>query len=142
MSAAARIVVWKDGARLEELSLQGEGYVGRESDCEIRLDDRAVSRRHAWFRVIEGGAVELKRKSEFGSLRMNGQELTEAILQPGGAVEFGPFRLCLAELEAKAEEEVGPIEEFDPGAPLGEPLREVPAEAEGAPPPPPTEPRG
>lgn len=118
MSAAARIVVWKDGARLEELSLVGEGYVGRESDCEIRLDDRAVSRRHAWFRVIEGGAIELRRKSEFGSLKVNGEELTEAILQPGGSMELGPFRVSLEAEPVQAETAEAPVIEAKAPEPI------------------------
>lgn len=96
----------RDGA-VREIDLgpdPGEWIVGRQNDCQIVLDSRAVSRKHA--RVF--GGPETWFAADLGSTggtRLNGQSVTDPVpFNPGDTLEIGGFILKLAETAAAAPE--------------------------------------
>jgi hypothetical protein len=76
-----------------DVALQGdEVVVGRLAECQVRLSDANVSRRHAAFiRLDEGWAI-----SDLGSTngtRVNGRTVERARLSDGDVIEIGLTRL-------------------------------------------------
>jgi two-component system, NtrC family, response regulator HydG len=62
--------------------------VGQSASCELRLDDREVSRRHLGVEIAEG---EL-RVTDLGSTngtRVNGVKVESARLRPGDRIKIG-----------------------------------------------------
>lgn len=80
-----------------ELPETARWVIGRGADCELRLDDQAVSRRHAILHVGESIQVE-DAGSANGTIirgkRLAPGETTEAFA--GDAIEIGGFTLTLA----------------------------------------------
>lgn len=74
----------------ERIPLIGDlAIVGRQSDCQILIDDNNVSRIHAEIRRTKDGWVVSDRGSTNGSM-VNGQKITESRLLVGGdTVAFG-----------------------------------------------------
>jgi pSer/pThr/pTyr-binding forkhead associated (FHA) protein/tetratricopeptide (TPR) repeat protein len=98
---AQKLQVFRKGSLVSETDLAGveaELNLGRGERCEIRLDDRAVSRRHASLRLVQSG-VQIDKKSDFGVLKINGQEVEHAILKLTDTLQIGPFDLKLVSLE-------------------------------------------
>ena len=61
----------------EQFPLVGETRIGRESDCEIQIDDRCVSRYHLVIRVSEEGVYAQDLMSTNGTY-LNGKRLMKA----------------------------------------------------------------
>jgi len=93
MSAHAVLSVLKEGEILKEITLEEnrEINLGRADGCVIRLPDRAVSREHAVFRLLEEGGVQVEKKSDFGPIQVNGAECTRGLLKNGDIVAIGPY---------------------------------------------------
>jgi pSer/pThr/pTyr-binding forkhead associated (FHA) protein len=89
---AAVLTILRNGETIRTVPLEGQGDVvlGRSDGCVIRLEDRAISRQHAVFRVVDGG-VQVERKSEFAPLMVNGTECTRAILKEADVIAIGPY---------------------------------------------------
>jgi hypothetical protein len=66
--------------------------LGRSRDCDVRLDDPNVSRRHAELRREEGGWVVADLGSTNG-VKVNGRQVSEAPLKPGDEIVLGLERL-------------------------------------------------
>jgi pSer/pThr/pTyr-binding forkhead associated (FHA) protein len=66
--------------------------LGRSRDCDVRLDDPNVSRRHAELRREEGGWVVADLGSTNG-VKVNGRQVSEAPLKPGDEIVIGLERL-------------------------------------------------
>ncbi len=71
--------------------------LGRGRDCELRLPDAAVSRRHGVLLLRQGLLVYRDEGSRNGS-RLNGVPVREAALGPGDLLELGGTRIALREL--------------------------------------------
>jgi signal transduction histidine kinase/pSer/pThr/pTyr-binding forkhead associated (FHA) protein len=63
--------------------------VGRDSSNAVRLHDTEVSRRHAEFRQMEGGAYRLLDIGSVNGTYVNNQPIKEAVLQPGDHIQIG-----------------------------------------------------
>ena len=63
--------------------------IGRGSGCDLRLPDRAVSRRHARIRHAEGGWF-LQDLDSSGGTFVNGQQVGAVRLNAGDRVRIGP----------------------------------------------------
>jgi pSer/pThr/pTyr-binding forkhead associated (FHA) protein/tetratricopeptide (TPR) repeat protein len=100
MSAAPVLKIFKDGEEVKSLSLDGEAEIGRGEGCVIRLDDRAISRKHAVFRMV-GNIVQVEKRSEFAPLSINGAECTRAEVREGDVVSIGPY-LIRVKMEREA----------------------------------------
>ena len=93
-SDPAQLVVSRDGAVLKSFALNDSLLAGRGEGCGVWLNDRAVSREHALFRRT-GQAVQVESRSQFGALSVNGQLVTQAILNDRDIVQIGPYALRL-----------------------------------------------
>jgi pSer/pThr/pTyr-binding forkhead associated (FHA) protein/tetratricopeptide (TPR) repeat protein len=100
MSALPVLVITREGEMLRSLALESEISIGRGDGNVIRLEDRAVSRRHAVVRKTSEG-IQIEKQSDFAPIRLNGAECTRALLKEGDVVEIGPYRM---RLEGKKEE--------------------------------------
>ena len=70
--------------------------IGRSDNCDIRLSDPALSRRHAkvW---AENGAVRFEDLGSRNVLLLNGVAATEGLLRVGDFLEAGLSRFCISE---------------------------------------------
>ncbi|NDG85029.1 MAG: FHA domain-containing protein [Proteobacteria bacterium] len=101
MSAALKLEVFHNGELIQEVACEGkEIWVGRDEDCVIRLEDRAISRKHALLRPAATG-VEFEKKSKFGSVRIGGRNVEHATLKGGEQLEFGDFEIRVHKIEAE-----------------------------------------
>lgn len=86
--------------------------IGRHSDCELRLLDAHISRRHCEVRWEEGALCVVDEKSAHGTLRNGVRVSGRAALQHGDHIEVGPFRLEVEipepSLRATQAEQTGP----------------------------------
>jgi pSer/pThr/pTyr-binding forkhead associated (FHA) protein len=105
MSVAVRIL--REGQLIETRDIQESVSLGRAEGCLIRLEDHAISRKHAILSPTEKtGVLKFEKKSEFGWIRHNGQEKTQGLAGPGDVLELGPFQIeVLDSTGSKAHEE-------------------------------------
>jgi hypothetical protein len=95
----ARPVALRPGVRV---------LIGREADCELRIDHPAVSRHHAAISAADDTATIEDLGSRHGT-RVNGQTLTPqkiAELRAGDVVHIGPRALRVRISGSDAEEEM------------------------------------
>ncbi len=107
MGAAALLTISRNGENIRSQSIEGESVLGRSDDCDIRLDDRAVSRQHAVLRVV-GDGVQIEKKSDFAPLIVNGAECTQAVVKEGDVISIGPYlmRIAMSKKEAAPSAEI------------------------------------
>jgi DNA-binding NtrC family response regulator len=89
------VVVSPDGFFARELPASGSVVIGRSLECDVRLDDAAVSRRHA---VLDCASLTLVVESKTGRTRVDGRDVPAATptpLLPGQVVELGRARLVV-----------------------------------------------
>jgi pSer/pThr/pTyr-binding forkhead associated (FHA) protein len=102
MSAAMKLEVFQDGQLLQEIPFDNsEVWVGRDQGCVIRLEDRAISRRHALLKSTDRG-IEFEKKSKFGWVKVNGLETTQTTLKTGDRLEMGPYEIRVSGTHAPA----------------------------------------
>jgi pSer/pThr/pTyr-binding forkhead associated (FHA) protein len=93
-----RYLVAEDGAERRLLRLgPGATHIGRGFGADLRLDDPAVSRRHALVVCDEAGAVILDDRSANGTL-VNGHAVARAALADGDVIVVGRVALTYREL--------------------------------------------
>ncbi len=86
----------------------GVWRIGRDAACELRLDDEAISRRHATLRVGDAGLTLLDHGSRNG-VRVNGDRIHgEVAVKPGDAIAIGPETLLLGAHEEGRESAAPP----------------------------------
>jgi pSer/pThr/pTyr-binding forkhead associated (FHA) protein len=90
MSAAAILTISRNGETIKSYPIEGEALLGRSDGCVIRLEDRAISRQHAVFRIV-GDGVQVEKKSEFAPMMVNGAECTRALLKEADVISIGPY---------------------------------------------------
>jgi pSer/pThr/pTyr-binding forkhead associated (FHA) protein len=66
--------------------------IGRSSDCDVRVDDANVSRRHAEVRRIGDGYSLVDLGSTNGT-EVNGQRIQETALMNGDVISVGTTRI-------------------------------------------------
>ncbi len=95
MSTLLRLEVFHQGELLKEIPWDGSTlWVGRGEDCGIRLDDRAISRKHAVIRRTENG-MEFEKKSKFGEAKVDGRDVDQVTLHGGECLAFGEYEIRL-----------------------------------------------
>ena len=103
--------MFQHGQLLQEVSLQNsELWVGRDDSCKIKLDDRSISRKHALFRSSKKGDLEFEKISEFGWVKLNGENSSQSKLKDGDRLEFGSYEIRVSSDSAPAPVGVKPIE--------------------------------
>ncbi len=80
--------------------LTGATFVGRAPDCQLRLDDSNLSRKHAKLIPTNEGVVIEDLGSTNGSFH-NGKRVQRAVAQPGDEIGFDTLRFQLLELGAE-----------------------------------------
>ncbi|MBU6153042.1 MAG: FHA domain-containing protein [Bdellovibrionales bacterium] len=99
MSTLLRLEVFHQGELLKEIPWDGSTiWVGRGEDCGIRLDDRAISRKHAVIRQTENG-MEFEKKSKFGEAKVDGKDVDQVTLHGGECLAFGEYEIRLKAFE-------------------------------------------
>ncbi|MBN8211474.1 MAG: FHA domain-containing protein [Xanthomonadales bacterium] len=81
--------------------LTGASIVGRAPDCQLRLDDSNLSRKHAKLIPTNEGVVIEDLGSTNGSFH-NGKRVQRAVAQPGDEIGFDTLRFLLLELGAES----------------------------------------
>ena len=71
----------------------GSNLIGRETDCEIRLGDSLVSRRHARVNVTD--VVEITDLGSANGLQIGESQVSRAVLRPGEGIRIGDTELVL-----------------------------------------------
>ncbi|HXW08809.1 MAG TPA: FHA domain-containing protein [Vicinamibacterales bacterium] len=84
----------RDGRTTRHQLAPGDTVVGRAPICDLQIDDPSISRRHVRFRVHGDHCVLTDLGGRNGTF-VNGEQVTEAELQPGDAVVLGRFPLRL-----------------------------------------------
>ena len=77
-----------------------DATIGRDSGCDIAIDDRGVSRYHARLCFGDGQFLFLDAGSR-GGTRVNGQPVEGRTLRPGGTLRVGETVLTLVPVEAQ-----------------------------------------
>lgn len=100
-----------------------ELLIGRDADCDLRLNSPVVSRRHATISIKWGGFVITDLGSKNGTF-VNGEQVKEKSLRDGDEVTFGTIKALfrnpqefdiraisktLTEQKTKQFEETGPV---------------------------------
>src|SRR5687767_10465884 len=108
-----KLEVFQHGKLLQEVTLQdSELWVGRDDSCKIKLDDRSVSRKHALIRHSQQG-LQFEKVSQFGWIKLNGQESSQSMLKDGDRLEFGSYEIRVSndvrEAPAPIPQELTPV---------------------------------
>lgn len=84
----------RDGEEIRSYTVSNDFSVGRDESCDIHLDDRSVSRRHALIQ-IQSDSLSIEKCSKFGSLKVNGLDCDRAPLKEGDQIQIGPFQMAV-----------------------------------------------
>ncbi|MEM9915634.1 MAG: SpoIIE family protein phosphatase [Planctomycetota bacterium] len=81
--------------------------LGRSSKCDLHLDDPGVSRRHATLTAEPDGVLpaawRLVDLDSRNGTRVNGEPVTNVLLNDSDVIEVGPFVLTLGRLDEHGE---------------------------------------
>ena len=98
------INITKNKKNLSEISLLnedllngGEILIGRETDCHICLNSFQISRYHAMLKFTDQ-SVTLSLLSEFGMLKLNGNEIKSSTLGENDKIEIGEYTISVKDL--------------------------------------------
>jgi len=98
------LVVIGGGTVVErDLPMRGRLKVGRALECEVRIDDPALSRNHAV--LVVDLRLSLVVESRTGRTRIDGRDVapgTTVVLEPGQLVEIGESRLMVRRVREPA----------------------------------------
>ena len=83
-----------DGVAEERQLLQGTVVIGRSSDCDLVIEDSAISREHARVEV-DGASVVIHDLSSRNGTWVNGERAESAELNSGDEVALGRVILVL-----------------------------------------------
>ncbi len=84
-----------DGDVTRSFELQAEMTIGRSRDCDIFLEDLAVSRLHATIHQLPNGAYELEDHHSATGTFVNGWTVTRCQLHEGDIVQIGSSSLTV-----------------------------------------------
>ena len=95
-----RIIIELKGKSIKELPLDKDEMIfGRDKKCDIHLDDRGLSRRHAMLES-RGGAIWISDLGSSNGTYVNGEPITSSIcLHSGDTIAIGLYRVRLEGLD-------------------------------------------
>lgn len=79
------------GLPTERIVIDGVMTVGRDSACEVVLNDKSVSRRHATLQPMPNGGCLVRDEHSQGGSFVNGRRFDEHEFTVGDRLEIGPF---------------------------------------------------
>jgi DNA-binding NtrC family response regulator len=85
---AHRLIAALDGFRRRIPLARGENVVGSRPGCDVHLDDRTVSRRHAVL-IDLGDRLVVRDLNSRNGTWVDGQRVSEAEIAPGAPLQFG-----------------------------------------------------
>jgi len=85
-------LITADGARHP---VRGTAVIGRLPECEVALDDPAVSRRHARVTASSDGRYTVEDLGSTNGVRLNGEPITRASLRDGDSLDLGGVRISV-----------------------------------------------
>ena len=65
--------------------------IGRDADCDVRIDSRKVSRRHCCVLLLEDKLV-IRDLGSTNGVRQNGKKIQEGTLHPNDEIVLGHLR--------------------------------------------------
>ena len=97
----AEVVVQLSGKEILRIPLKGPSMtIGRDPQCDLHLDNRALSRRHAQIEK-RGAAIWVRDLNSQNGTYVNGNRITEPLALNGGdVVEVGRYHVCIEGVEA------------------------------------------
>jgi hypothetical protein len=81
---------------------KGRTVIGRGSDADITVDDTGTSRKHVEV-LWDGTRGQVNDLGSTNGSKLNGQPLTQAVLQPDSVIEIGRTRIVFRVLAQAAE---------------------------------------
>ena len=106
MIAALKLEIYENGEFLREVPFSEEElWVGRDAGCVIRLEDRAISRKHGSFKISSEG-VDFAKKSTFGEARVNGKDVEQVSLKNGDRLSMGPYEIRVKQSQVEVAQPV------------------------------------
>src|SRR5215469_11891877 len=88
------------GVIVRSFELLPEMTIGRSRECDIFLEDLAVSRLHATIRQLPDGGFEIEDNRSASGTFVNGMRITRYRLLEGDAVQIGASRLIFRRAHA------------------------------------------
>jgi pSer/pThr/pTyr-binding forkhead associated (FHA) protein len=86
---------------LHTVELLSDMTIGRSRECDIFLEDLAVSRLHATMKELTDGRFELTDNRSATGTFVNGQAIAQCILRPGDSIQIGASRFTFRHAEAR-----------------------------------------
>lgn len=111
----ARLILSLRGRELDKFLLgQGKVVIGRSPDCDITIDNPAVSRRHATI-DFNGSEYILTDLGSSNGTFLNGEKINAAeVLKPGDSISVAKFSLTFQEApQAEVQKLMGGVDEFE-----------------------------
>ena len=103
----ARLVALDGGP---DICVDGEVTVGRDPDCDARIDSKSISRRHCILIETNGG-VRVRDLNSTNGTWINSQQVRTGWLRPGDILEIAYFRFLVddhrAEQASRADSAAG-----------------------------------
>ena len=87
--ASARLDLKNAHSCIQSVELLPEMTIGRSRDCNIFLEDLAVSRRHATLHELSNGEYELADNRSATGTFVNGQAIVRTLLHEGDQIQIG-----------------------------------------------------
>jgi signal transduction histidine kinase len=105
-----KVTIFQEGRKKQEVATEKKSIViGREAGCDIVLDDRTVSRRHAEIKVGDDSGVLEDLGSSNGTF-VNRERIDSHTLSAGDAITIGSFGLKVRGHQTLGGESSGAIE--------------------------------
>lgn len=99
-----RLIVIKGADEGKQFDLSASAIsVGREATNPFRLHDTEVSRKHAEFRLCEGGGYRLVDTGSANGTFVNNQQVRDAVLKSGDHIQIGQTILVYSAGRAAAQ---------------------------------------
>jgi ABC transport system ATP-binding/permease protein len=87
------VLLTGEGAGKEYPLEKPKMILGRGDDVDVRVNHSSVSRHHCELHIVGEGRFELRDQASANGIRVNGQEVKQAVLAPGDLVELGDVQL-------------------------------------------------
>jgi signal transduction histidine kinase len=86
----AKLVATAGNVGWSEFRLTGDAVIGRAPDCDVRIEEPWISRRHAALRPVQGRYWLEDLKTPFGTF-VNGRKVTKVELNHGDKIVLGDY---------------------------------------------------
>jgi two-component system NtrC family sensor kinase len=89
----ARLILRRDGNVVQEIDISKESLVlGRDPSCDVVLDDKIVSRRHARL-ITKPDSVSIEDLDSRNGTYVSGKRIIKHTIAPGDAITIGGYRI-------------------------------------------------